>query len=64
MREQFTDWDGDTALRAAQVLDEISDHIIPALGGAGGPTGPTRPTGPTPPTHPDTTTRTDSKDLT
>ncbi|CAN7371967.1 MarR family winged helix-turn-helix transcriptional regulator [Knoellia sp. LjRoot47] len=36
MREQFTDWDGDTALRAAQVLDEISDHIIPALGGAGG----------------------------
>ena len=34
MREQFTDWDGETAIAAARMLDEISDHIVPALGGS------------------------------
>ena len=33
MRAQFTDWDAATATRVARMLDEISDHIIPALGG-------------------------------
>lgn len=33
MREQFTDWDGDKVERATTLLDEIADHIIPALGG-------------------------------
>lgn len=61
MREQFTDWDGDTAIRAARTLDEIADHIIPALGGTeshrtGHRTGPpTERTG--------TTTDDDTKDL-
>lgn len=35
MREQFTDWDAETTTRAAELLDEISDHIVPALGGPG-----------------------------
>ena len=34
MREHFTDWDAETATGAARTLDEISDHIIPALGGS------------------------------
>ena len=34
MREQFTDWDSAKANEAAALLDEISDHIVPALGGA------------------------------
>lgn len=33
MREQFTDWDAAKAHEAAALLDEISNHIIPALGG-------------------------------
>ena len=28
MREQFTDWDAETATRAARLLEEISDHIV------------------------------------
>lgn len=35
MREQFTDWDSARAREAAALLDEISDHIVPALGGVG-----------------------------
>ncbi|KGN28957.1 hypothetical protein N798_16710 [Knoellia flava TL1] len=34
MREHFTDWDAETATGAARTLDEITDHIIPALGGS------------------------------
>ncbi|KRE43615.1 MarR family winged helix-turn-helix transcriptional regulator [Knoellia sp. Soil729] len=33
LREQFTDWDETKARDAAALLHEISDHIIPALGG-------------------------------
>lgn len=33
LREQFTDWDAPKAHEAAALLNEISDHIIPALGG-------------------------------
>jgi DNA-binding MarR family transcriptional regulator len=33
LREQFTDWDETKAREAAAVLHEISDHIIPVLGG-------------------------------
>ncbi|GAA4125969.1 hypothetical protein GCM10022415_33420 [Knoellia locipacati] len=39
MREQFTDWDAETALAAARTLDEISNHIVPALGGSAGSAG-------------------------
>lgn len=34
MREHFTDWDPGAATGAARTLDEITDHIIPALGGS------------------------------
>ncbi|MEO6021190.1 MAG: MarR family winged helix-turn-helix transcriptional regulator [Knoellia sp.] len=34
MREQFTDWDASKVIQAAALLDEISDHILPALGGS------------------------------
>ncbi|MDT0214601.1 MarR family winged helix-turn-helix transcriptional regulator [Rothia sp. ARF10] len=34
MREHFTDWNPATATAAARTLDEITDHIIPALGGS------------------------------
>ncbi|MDN5892570.1 MAG: MarR family transcriptional regulator [Nocardioides sp.] len=33
MRSQFTDWDTAKVSRAAALLDEVSDHIAPALGG-------------------------------
>ncbi|KGN34833.1 MarR family transcriptional regulator [Knoellia sinensis KCTC 19936] len=33
LREQFTDWDTAKATEAAALLDEISDHIVLALGG-------------------------------
>lgn len=32
MREQFTDWDHDKVLASAALLEELSDHIAPALG--------------------------------
>lgn len=65
MREHFTDWDGETARRAAELLDEISDHIVPALGGpAPAPSATTTPS-PTPDDDPDDTDDTDddTKDL-
>lgn len=33
MREQFTDWDDTKVLEAAALLEEISDHLAPVLGG-------------------------------
>lgn len=61
MREHFTDWDAETATRAARLLDDISDHIVPALGGPE----PTRPGAipPTPTTTTDTNPDDDTKDL-
>jgi len=44
LRDQFTDWDADKATTAAALLHEISDHIIPALGGPGTNASPAAPT--------------------
>lgn len=64
MREQFTDWDGETAIAAARMLDEISDHIVPALGGSAGSASQHSPTPAPTDTDPgagtDTRTRSDS----
>ncbi|MFW5472047.1 MarR family winged helix-turn-helix transcriptional regulator [Knoellia sp. CPCC 206450] len=64
MREHFTDWDGETATGAARTLDEITDHIIPALGGSS-PAARTRATTARPDTsgtsHDDTDSRTDTQ---
>lgn len=32
MRAQFADWDNDRVREATALLDEIADHIVPALG--------------------------------